>query len=185
MILYCIRHAQAEHNLKDIMNGDPKKPIHLTKLGEKQAKEATKKLKNIRFNALYVSEFPRTQETAKIINNPRNVKIKIDKRLNDLKSGTEGKTNKFYKEKREELAEKQKVHILKVRVGNGESFEDEVKRVSSFLNHLKKQQYKKVLIVTHYDIIQAIKLKIEGLGFNEIKSFKPKNCEIFRFKLNS
>ncbi len=185
MIIYCIRHGQATHNLKNIMNGDPRKPIHLTQLGRRQAEEVKEKLKRINFDAIYVSEFPRTQETAAIINNPRNIPVKIDKRLNDIRSGAEGKTNRFYKEEREKVAKKQKIHVLKARVGKGESFEDEIKRVSEFLSHLKKQPYKKVLIVAHYDIIQAIKMKLDKVPLEKIKDFKPKNCEIFKFKLNS
>ena len=39
MILYCVRHGQAEHNIKNLMNGDPSKKIKLTELGKKQAEK--------------------------------------------------------------------------------------------------------------------------------------------------
>ena len=95
----------------------------------------------------------------------------------------EGFPNSDYKKERKKQAQEKNINVLSVKINGGESFEDEIKRIKEFLHKLKKENYNKVLIITHYDIIQAIKIITEDYDLKKIKEFKPKNCEIFKFEL--
>lgn len=64
---YLIRHAQAE---KD----DTKNP-HLSELGKTQAAQWISTLKHVNFDAIYSSNYYRTQETAEPIANDKNLEI--------------------------------------------------------------------------------------------------------------
>jgi len=178
MILYCLRHGQAEHNINHLMNGDPSKPYHLTELGKQQAIETRGKLKDISFDIIITSEMPRAIETAKIINK-NNVNQVKDKRLNDLDSGVEEKTYKEYKAEQKRLAEIQNIDTRDVRINKGESFNDEKNRIWNFLKELKIKNYKNVLLIAHFDTIIAI----DEYANKNISQNKPKNCEIFRFEI--
>jgi len=125
MILYCIRHGEAEHNLNHTMNGDPSKQIHLTEAGKKQASEAAEKLKEIQFDVIITSEFPRCKETTKILNKYHNLPLIIDKRINDTLSGVEGQTLNVYIKEREKAAKEQGTDIFNAVINDGESFENE------------------------------------------------------------
>lgn len=92
MKLYLIRHAQAESNVEKKVNDSLRRKINLTKLGKKQSEYAAKKLKNIKLQAIFSSQFPRSLQTAKIIDKYHNSKIIKDKRLNEWASGFDGKS---------------------------------------------------------------------------------------------
>ena len=94
MKVHFMRHGESEYNVKGLLNQDPKIKVHLTSKGKKQAENAAKKLRKINFDAIFVSEFVRTQETAKIINQGRGTPSFVDKRINEPKTGFEGKSSK-------------------------------------------------------------------------------------------
>ena len=43
MIIYGLRHGHAEHNIDNLMNGDPSKSFNLTDLGREQAKKSCRR----------------------------------------------------------------------------------------------------------------------------------------------
>ena len=183
MILYCVRHGQAGHNLGNIMNGNPKIVYNLTKKGQKQAQKASESLKSKKIDIIFVSELPRAQQTAKIINKDHKAKIKTDKRLNDIVSGVEGKPSSFYKKLRKKAAKEQKTDIFHARVGKGESRVDVRKRVHHFLNDLKGKKYKSVLVVSHNCPVQAINAYSKNLTNKQMHNFKPHHAKVYTYKL--
>ena len=174
MKLILIRHGQTISNIKNICDDNPKIKTKLTKKGERQAKKAAEILKNKKFDIIFTSEFFRTNETADIINQYHNKKIKIDRKLDDRKTGFTGKPEKefikFLKNSGDFWNAKHK---------NGESFEEEKKRVISFVKNLKKSSYENVLIVTHQETIQLIKGYIECLENYATLKIKIDNCQIW------
>ena len=66
---------------------------------------------------------------------------------------------------------------------NGESFEEEKKRVISFIKNLKNKKYNNVLIVTHGESIQLINGYFEGLENYATLKIKIDNCQISEFNL--
>ncbi len=136
MNLYIIRHGQAMHNKKQVLDENPKNKTLLTKKGIQQVKRKAENLKNIPFSIIFASQYPRTQQTAKIINlyqSPK-IKIKIDRRLNERKTGLDGVSVKKWRN----ISRKNKFHI---QLPRGESFQEEKARINSFIKDLKKQAY--------------------------------------------
>ncbi len=181
MITYCLRHGEAEHNLNQIMNGDPSKQFHLTKLGRQQIEEAALTVKDIPLEIIFTSEFPRAIETAEIINKYHQIPIIRDKRLNDLVSGVESQTYSFYKEQQRMAVKEQEIHPEKVRLNDGESLENELQRIYDFLDETRMRDYKHILISAHFDTVQIIKRYARGLQVEE--DFVPQQGKIYRFKI--
>ena len=86
-----LRHGQSEYNIKHLINQDPNIRVYITAKGKKQIADVAKKLEGIEFDAIFVSEFIRTKESAEIINSDRNIPIVIDRRINEERIGMEGK----------------------------------------------------------------------------------------------
>lgn len=178
MELIIVRHGQTISNINNICDDDSLKKTSLTKKGEKQAKKVAEILKEKNIDIIFTSEFFRTNETANIINQYYKVKIKIDKRLNDRKTGFTGESQKtfikFLKDSKD---------FWNVKHKNGESFEEEKKRVHSFVKYLKNFSYKVVLIVAHGETIQIIRGYFEDLTNKEMLNLNIKNCSIYKIKI--
>ena len=175
MKLYFLRHGQSTYNVKDLCNGNPRKPVFLTELGKTQIEKAREKLENEKLEVIFVSQFPRTKESAKIINKEHNIKIKIDKRINDRKTGFEGKSYYDYIK----AIEKDKFFI---KLKGGESFQEEKKRVFSFLKDLIKKHYNTVLVVTHEEIIKIVNGYFNKLSDEQMFRIKVDNGRIMKFE---
>ena len=143
------RHGQAENNVMGIISSDPKKPHHLTDLGRSQATEAGEKLKTEKIDLIYVSPFPRTTETAKIIAEKIGLsadKIIVDDRLHEIYTGVlDGKSDAEYQTyfgSREEKFHK--------KPEGGENHQDVKNRLTECLYDINaKNSGKNILIVTH------------------------------------
>lgn len=168
MKIHFIRHGETNYNVHHICNSDPRKKVYLTELGKRQIEDIREKLKKEKIEIIFVSELPRTKESARIINRDHNVEIKADKRINDRKTGFEGKSYFDYIE----FIEKDKFNI---KPKEGESFQDEKKRVFSFLNDLKKIKYEIVLVVSHEEIIKIAIGYFEKLSDEEMWNVKVPN----------
>lgn len=75
MKVYFIRHGQTVANERREMSGS--KDVPLTALGLSQAKEASEKLKDISFQAIYASDLQRAHNTAREIAAGRNQEIEL------------------------------------------------------------------------------------------------------------
>lgn len=147
MKVYLARHGESTANQQKILNSDPKILVHLTDLGRQQAENLAEQLKNIPFDAIYVSELIRTKETAEIVNKYHKLELQIDPRLNDNRSGFSGKPRKEF-----EVAFDKATDKPNAKFNDGESLEEVKQRTASFMDYLKKQKYENVLVVTS-DII--------------------------------
>src|SRR3989338_5397728 len=161
MKIYFARHGQSNYNVIDLCNNNPKINVYLTELGKKQAKNVGEMLKNKKIEIILISELPRTRQTAEIINEYHKVEVRIDKRINDRKTGFEGKSYYDYIK----VIEKDKFHI---KPKGGESFQEEKKRVFSFLDDLIKMNHKTILVVSHEEIMKIVKGYFENLSDEEM-----------------
>ena len=176
MKVYFLRHAQSEYNVKDLVNQDPKLKVSLTRQGEREAMRVAQKLRDLKIDIIFVSEFLRTQQTASFINKFHNVRIVVEKRITEPKLGFEGKSAAEY-----ERAAAREPFNFKLR--GYESWHDVVERVKEFLNFVKKQNYNCVLVVSHDWILRATNKIINNLGDKEAL-FRPfANCELLEFEL--
>ena len=178
MNLIFVRHGQTYSNIRDICDDDPSKKTALTVKGEVQAQKAAEILKDKKIDIIFTSEFSRTNETADIINQYHNVKIKIDKRLDDRKTGFTGESERTFLKFLIDSGD-----FWNAKHKNGESFEEEKKRVINFIKNLKKSSYEDVLIVTHMEPIQLIKGYIEGLENYPTLKIKIDNCHIWEIEV--
>jgi len=178
MILYLIRHGQSKGNVesdkKNIIHGQ-KDESPLTKTGVRQIKKITNFInkKSIKINLIITSPQKRALESATIIKNnlKQPIIFKVDDRLKDQDFGEfEGKSWEEIKEKYQSFFILYQKNSLKTPWPKGEAKIDIIKRVSLFLNEIKKQNKKNILIVSHDEIIRIILSLI----------FNDKNYEIFK-----
>ncbi len=174
MNLFTVRHGQTNYNLDRLCNDDPAIDVHLTNKGKEQATTVSEKLKNTEFDSIIISELPRTRETAELINKGRNIKLIVDPRINDRKTGFEGK-------KVIEFIETIKDDLFNKKVNNGESFQEEKKRVFKFLDELKESKKDNILLVSHHEIIKIIIGYFNKLSDQEIWNLRIDNCGINQF----
>ena len=159
MKVYLARHGRTNYNDLGLRNADPDVDVHLTKTGVSQANKLAEELKPIALEHIYVSELRRTQQTADIVNAFHHIPVTIDPRLNDNRSGFEGRPSTEYYGALEKSKNK-----WSVRLSNGESIEDVKYRISQFIEDLKQESYEQVLIVTSMVIIQIMHGAIDHLS---------------------
>jgi isoleucyl-tRNA synthetase len=142
-----LRHGQAGHNVKNVINSNPKnKDLYpLTAKGVSQAKKAAAEIKKlkIKVDAIYSSDFIRAKETAEILAKTLGIKkINFDARLREINTGEFDADNpRRYHEYYSSTEEK----FMKCPPG-GESLRDVASRVWDFIQSCEKK-YKNAVIV--------------------------------------
>ena len=81
-MIYFVRHGETDYNLEGIVQGQL--DIPLNKKGIHQANEIKNKLKDLDIDIIFSSPLLRAKQTAEIINENLNVKIKYDERLKEF-----------------------------------------------------------------------------------------------------
>lgn len=176
MNLYIIRHGQAEHNVKKILDENPRNNTNLTKKGIIQVQKKAQRLSKNPLDIIFSSQYPRSIQTASIINQFHHVKIKIDKRLNERKTGLDKQPVRRWKN----LSKKDK---FSMKLQGGESFQEEKARLRSFLSDLRKKPYKNILLATHGEPMQIINGLLKKLSDHEIVKRKIRNTQCIAFKI--
>ncbi|MFC1630042.1 histidine phosphatase family protein [Patescibacteria group bacterium] len=144
-------------------------PTRLTKRGEKQIREAAKRLEKEGINFMFSSDLFRTRQTSKIVSERLGIKPKFDKRLRDINLGVfSGKLKKdFYKA----FPDVKKRFVQRPK--NGESWNDVKKRVFEVIKEIeKKHKDKKILIVSHGDPLWLLEGIAKGSIEKELLSVK-------------
>ena len=178
MHVYLARHTHSQHNADSTANADPANDKGLTELGVEQAHALADSLADKKFGVIYISELPRTQATAEIINDKHHAPVIIDKRLNENDSGFEGQSLDTY------LAA---FHASKDKwneaFNGGESLSEVKERVRDFLGYLKQQPHDSVLIVTHGYNIECIHGILNHLSFEEASSYQIEQGAYAEFEI--
>lgn len=178
MKIYVARHAETNYNLKDLCNGDPTVNVYLTPKGIEQGKLLAKSLENIPIDIIFTSQFPRTKETANLVNKYHDVPLVEDARLGDVVTGFEGKSVEEYR-----AARRQAKNQWTARFNDGESFEDIRTRVTSFMDDLKTREEKSVLIITHQIIARLIYAIYKQLPNDEADKLEISNTHCFELDI--
>lgn len=155
MKLTLIRHGESIANVGHYISDDPRKPVCLTPRGRAQAEALAQQLRHESFTHAYVSEFPRAQETARILLQHHDLQPVVDARLNERKSGMDG----------------QPVHLFNDQVLRdplhfstpwGESFLQQMERLRSLLDELHRRHPEgRIIAVSHENpIIAALALTV-------------------------
>ena len=156
---FILRHGEARSNKDGFVSSWPEKVYNpLTKKGINQLKKIIPKIKKERIDLIFSSNVLRTKLTAEIIAKTLSLKIKFDKRLIEIDTGKlNGKT---IREWHEYFGNRDRV---KTKPPKGESRSDVMKRARNFLRDInKKYKDKKILIVSHEDVL----ISIQGVSKN-------------------
>ena len=166
MKIYLVRHAQTNYNVLRLANSDPSVDVHLSEEGIKQAENLAELLKNVPYDIVYISELPRTRQTAEIINKYHDKELAIDERINDNKTGFESKPVDDFMQAVDSAEDPWNATF-----GDGESLNQAAERARHFIDELKTRSHQKVLIVTHGFITQAIFGYLENKTLQEASEF--------------
>ena len=171
--LVLVRHGQSVYNKQNRFTGW--KDVHLSFLGEKEAKNAGKKLKGFKFDIAYTSVLKRAIHTLNIIikvtKHPK-IPIKKNKALNERDYGKLIGMNKD--EARKKYGEEQ-VRIWRrsydIRPPDGESLKDTAARTLPYFNNYIMGGIKKgknVLVSAHGNSLRAIVMKLDNLNKEQV-----------------
>ena len=171
-----MRHGQTDYNVAQLCNDDPTREVVLTEAGRKQAQEAAERLRDTNIERIFVSELPRTRQTAEIVNRHHGVAIVAHAALNDIRSGFDGRPVAMY--------QRAIAHDpLHASAKNGESLLDHRQRVVGFIEWLKTQPCRAVLVVAHDETMRVFAVHLRELPEQALTSMAFSNCEILAFDL--
>lgn len=146
-----------ENNNNSLENNKDKEILSCT--GEDIALNISKCKYFHKLDRVYSSSYVSALSTAKYIARANNIKINISDKLNDRKVGSlDDIEPKEYKNK--------SIHNLDYKMKNGESINDVKKRVSSYLKDVLFQEYERIAIITHEDVIISLLLNWCEMGYN-------------------
>ncbi len=172
MNLYVVRHGQTEANVNHLFNGRNERD--LTEFGVEQANSLADRMKTISIDLIFSSPLKRARHTANILN-INNIEIIPDDRLIERDYGKFNlKSVDLIKDRRSKLYDLENNEIREI-----ESYKSIYDRVVSFIEEIKeKYADKNILVVTHGDVVIAIK---EFL--NQKNDIQPKTCELIKFDI--
>jgi 2,3-bisphosphoglycerate-dependent phosphoglycerate mutase len=167
-LLTLIRHGQSTYNLENRFTGNVDVP--LTPLGEEEAREAGKKMKNFLFNRAYTSMLERAQVSLDIILKEiqqTDIPIIMSAALNERMYGSLQGLNKAetaakYGDEQVELWRRS----FAVRPPNGESLEDTFNRTIPYFKleiEPKLKANENILIVAHGNSLRALMMYLEHI----------------------
>lgn len=165
MRLYLARHTQTNYNVLGLANANPSVDVHLTQLGINQAEALSQALQDKPFDAIYISQLPRTRQTADIINRNHGKELIVDARLNDNRTGYEDKPARDWIEALDNSADRWNAVF-----NDGESLQHAADRARDFIEDLRKSGHKAVIVVTHGFITKAIYAYLNALPLEEADS---------------
>ena len=175
MNIYILRHGQTNYNALGLCNDNPMRGVYLTEQGIKQAERAAKNLAFDPIDVIFVSQLPRTRQTARFINAYHNVRILEREELNDIRTGFDGNPVDDY------LAYVGNDRLHKVPPG-GESLFQFKNRVNRFVDSLLMERYENVLVVAHEETMRVFAARFNDLTDKEMEKLKFLNCELLVFR---
>lgn len=174
MHIVCLRHGETNYNVAGLCNDDPRDDVHLTPRGIEQATAAGRALAPERFERVFVSPLPRTQQTARIVLGARQAELEVRPELHDIHNGFNGRPVAEYYAA---IAHDK----LNARVAGYESLMDHKRRVRGFIDWLLQQAARRVLIVAHEETLRVFYAYFHPIDDLAMVGLKFGNCEILRF----
>lgn len=178
MNFYCMRHGHTNYNNLGLCNDDPGRNVYLTEAGIAQAQSAALTLRDVEFERIIVSPLPRTYQTAEIVNCYHSVPIVVHADLADIRSGFESKPVSDYFAAISH-------DPLRARVNGGESLLDHKQRVLRFIDWLRVQTDKTLLVVAHEETMRVFVAYFEGsVEDAQLRDIHVGNCEYRHYVLH-
>lgn len=176
MRLFCLRHGETTYNRAGWCNDDPRDPAFLTERGVQQAEAAAERLRTTALDGIFVSELPRTRQTAAIINRYHRLPITVHAGLNDIRSGFNNRPVSDYFAATAH-------DPLHARVNGGESLLDHQQRVLRFRDWLRGQPARNALVVAHEETLRVFAAAARGLADTELRRLSFANGELLELDL--
>ena len=155
--LFVLRHAETRCAVERVLNGDPNRPCPLTARGREQAAELGRRLADVPLDLCVTTEFERTQATADIILEGRQVPRMVDALLNDPPLGElEGRS---LDEHSKWMADR---GWTEAPPGGGESQLDALRRYVTGWSRLLARPANRVLAVAHAFTISFVRTLESG-----------------------
>ncbi|MBO5530802.1 MAG: histidine phosphatase family protein [Bacilli bacterium] len=176
-MLYVIRHGKTDWNNRKKTMG--RMDLPLCPEGIAQAHEMKDKLKYNNFDLIMCSPLTRAKETAKIINEGKDIEIVYDQRL--LERNLANLEGRSYPEDNDRLWDIN-VNADDFYIETMEEFKD---RVYDFMDDIKKSyDDKNILVVTHGGVTALINCYFDGTLYDgPITDKFLDNCEIESFNM--
>lgn len=181
---YILRHGEAVSNIKGFVSSWPEKSDNpLTENGVEQAKQAAQNILSENIDLIFSSDVLRAKQTAEIIAEQLKKDVNSDKRLREIDFGIFNSKpiadfiGHFASEKER----------IKEKAPQGESYEDILERIESFLEDMEKTySNKKILIVSHQAPLFILEGLLLGYSLEESINFFTdekllSNCEFKKF----
>ena len=167
-----MRHGHTNYNQLGLCNDDPRIDVHLTNTGIAQAQTAAQQLKSIPLELIVTSALPRTQQTAAIINQYHQVPVQVHHRLNDIRSGFEGRSvNEYFAAIANDP--------LRLATNGGESLLQHQARVLPYLDWLRQQDQGVILTIAHEETLRVLYAHFHQLPAQQLRTLHFGNCEVF------
>ena len=194
--IYLIRHSAPfvdidnYKNYEDVLWSEYNKNMILSPQGEENAKKLCNVEELEGINEIYASNSSRAIETAKYLADSNNLKIKLDKRINEREFGVE------YIRDLPDNFNKISFEDKTFKVNNGESLNDVDTRFKSFIADILNKNIDKTAIVMHGIILLSYLKTIcdyfefDGKNFNIkyndniVLEGKPKNPSIYKIEFD-
>ncbi|WP_300381028.1 histidine phosphatase family protein [Clostridium sp.] len=154
--LYLTRHGETEWNDRGVMQGWQDSP--LTELGKKQGIWLGERMKDLKIDVIYSSPIGRAYNTAELIRGNRDIEIKANDGLKEMKIGLwEGLSqDEIMAINEENYYNFWNVPSKYIKAEGAESFKEVVDRSFKAISQIvEKEKGKNILIVTHTITLKA------------------------------
>jgi broad specificity phosphatase PhoE len=142
-LLILTRHGESTLNLEQRINGDPSVPVALTEKGREEARLLGQQIKHIPVDLCVHTRFARTNETAEIALEGRDVPFQVEPLLDDIDVGDlEGVPLQDYRAWKRE-------HVRSDDFPGGESLDDAARRYAEAFRKLLQRSEQSILVVMH------------------------------------
>lgn len=169
MKITLVRHGESAANVAGIINDDPARAVALTATGRGQALALGDKLRGAPFVQAYASQFARAHQTAVMLLGDRCLALEIDARLNERRSGMDGRPV-------EDFNALVRADPVGAKPPAGESFLEQMERVRACLDELAARHGDaEVLAVSHENPILAA-CALAGMMPDEAARGSVANC---------
>ncbi|HRH55893.1 MAG TPA: class I tRNA ligase family protein, partial [Candidatus Paceibacterota bacterium] len=170
---FVMRHGESTNNVTEINStvlGGAETGHHLTNAGKEQVRTSAAAFLGNKFDLVLVSPFTRTRETAAIVQEVLGLsdeQIVVESRLQEIAAGSfEGKTYTEYRESFESVESR----FTNAPAG-GETLNELRRRTGEVLYELEREhQGKRILMVTHGDVLWMLNLVVSGGRKEQVKS---------------
>jgi 2,3-bisphosphoglycerate-dependent phosphoglycerate mutase len=161
------RHGESTSNVAQVVNGNPRTPVPLTELGERQARQLGDQLRNVELDIAFCTRFPRTRQTAELALAGRGVPLHVEPSFDDINVGDlDGATIGDYRTWKRWHRESQPFP-------GGESLDDAARRYADALMSLLDRPEQRFLVVCHEVGIRSMVDVLDGAGWRRVPNAVP------------